>query len=295
MHAVKIDSDEGNDRAPFFTRTLDVGNDNSGSNSSFPFANGSQVITVPSMLSESECKALREEAFESVRVAPYKSGCFGRWRTRREDCVPRGKTRVPVDTLSDASIAIVDSLLSKVTTFLEEQISEEARAIFGQCHELSEMAVTFQLGEPSINVYTHGGEFAPHTDDFHLTILVPLSPPRGAFVGGGTAFWSKQTLLDQVANAMGMEQKSGTRTASNTEDLCKAARQVPPTLLEKPAVGTGILWTGTVMHAGQPVIRGIRQVLVCSFSLCQPVKKTDTTLADGIAASDALSLFFALN
>ena len=99
----------------------------------------------------------------------------------------------------------------------------------------------FSLGEPAVNVYRTGGEFKPHQDRQSLTVLIPLSGPD-AFGGGGTAFWTADDC-------------SGNDPGHNA-----------PFISLKPQAGTGILFGGSVVHAGQPITAGERCVLVASFS-----------------------------
>ena len=258
----------------YTTHLLDSGCSKAGASA---FASGQSVLEVPNLLDAAECGVLRNAATQTVLRRTSKLGVLLR---SQADLVPHGKTRVPVDTLDENHIVCVDALLAKVIDFLETVVPHEAEAIFGRRKGLSKMAIRFQVGEPSINIYTHGGEFVPHTDDFHLTVLVPLSPPSGTFTGGGTAFWSKHAL-----RRCGNSGCPGGIT-------CAIARHVRPTLLAKPRAGTGLLWTGSMPHAGLPVHGGIRHVLVCSFSLRDRKRETDLTLNDGIAAHDALGLFF---
>ena len=103
-------------------------------------------------------------------------------------------------------------------------------------------------GEPALNVYRNGGRFKPHCDLQSLTILVALSDPAQDFEGGGTAFWS-------------IEDRGFYR---QTTQECEI--QSDPTIALRCPVGTALMFTGSVTHAGQPVTSGERTVLVASFS-----------------------------
>jgi len=59
------------------------------------------------------------------------------------------------------------------------------------------MVRRFSKGEPAINIYKSGGEFAPHTDQEALSFLIPLSD-AGAFEGGGTAYWTDRHVATSV-------------------------------------------------------------------------------------------------
>ena len=50
----------------------------------------------------------------------------------------------------------------------------QAEAIFGQRTGLAGLRPEYSPGEPAVNIYTAGGEFAPHTDKQSVSLLVPL-------------------------------------------------------------------------------------------------------------------------
>ena len=134
--------------------------------------------------------------------------------------------------------ALAMVILARALWNLETLRPDDALRIFRQRASLGDMIFAFAGNEPSINVYTSGGEFEAHEDNHMLTVLVPLSPLDG-FEGGGTGFWS------HVAGPGGK-----------------------PTLVMRPPPGTALMWTGDITHAGLPVTAGTRHVFVCSFDLC---------------------------
>ena len=97
-----------------------------------------------------------------------------------------------------------------------------------------------------------GGSFEPHTDNHHLTVLVPLSGDDD-FVGGGTAFYD---------DSMG--------TYNDT-----------PLLVARPPSGTAILWGGRARHAALPVANGTRIVYIGSFSLYESLDSMNAEKNDG--------------
>mmetsp|Transcript_17138 Transcript_17138/g.28708 ORF Transcript_17138/g.28708 Transcript_17138/m.28708 type:complete len:127 (+) Transcript_17138:480-860(+) len=114
------------------------------------------------------------------------------------------------------------------------------------------MHARYSAGEPAVNIYQAGGEFAPHTDNEHLTMLIPLDPV-GAFEGGGTAFWAKSHHRPHVDGQL----------APDGADRS----WLPPHHVLKLTAGTAILFGGNVTHAGLPVTSGTRHVFVVSFTL----------------------------
>ena len=106
------------------------------------------------------------------------------------------------------------------------------------------------MQEPAVNRYMTGGHFPPHTDKQALTLNVLLQP-RETFQGGGTAFWAESD------------------EDSTLEQQPSALRK--PTFTLHPDAGVGVVFNGTVRHAGQPVLGdGVRYVLVSSFSITNP-------------------------
>ena len=105
---------------------------------------GRSVFTVPSFVSNDECEEL-------IAAASRLLESYG------------AAARPPRSRLSIASR--VDRLLyTRLLALMEAQLPDWAEAIFGQRTNLAEMSVKFSPGEPAVNVYTAGGEFAPHTD-----------------------------------------------------------------------------------------------------------------------------------
>jgi hypothetical protein len=162
---------------------------------------------------------------------------------------PRARTlaRMPVADLAECAHAICDLLLRRALRLVEAELPVLATSWFGQSSALAEMEFAFSMREPAVNEYCAGGEFEPHTDKQHLTVLVPLSDPA-SFSGGGTAFWACTDA-----------------TAGDRLGLCAAAQ--PPVLALRSPVGTALLFGGDVTHAGLPVLSGTRHVFVASFSL----------------------------
>ena len=119
-------------------------------------------------------------------------------------------------------------------------------------HELSEQPFRFSAEEPAINRYGVGGDFKPHTDKFALTLNILLTV--GTFEGGGTEFWTEPNLGRGAAGQ--------SRPERVTEE--PALRILPNT------VGVGVLFNGTVKHAGHAVTQGVRHLLVASFSIARP-------------------------
>mmetsp|Transcript_37 Transcript_37/g.121 ORF Transcript_37/g.121 Transcript_37/m.121 type:complete len:145 (-) Transcript_37:131-565(-) len=131
-----------------------------------------------------------------------------------------------------------------------------ALSLFGQDTELASMNVSYSAGEPAVNIYTSGGEFKPHMDNEHLSVLIPLDRP-GAFGGGGTAFWAAATHIKP-----NVPYDTLLTPEQNERNRC-----TPPNYSLKPALGTALLFGGAVLHAGLPVTWGTRHLFVMSFTL----------------------------
>jgi hypothetical protein len=112
-----------------------------------------------------------------------------------------------------------------------------------------------EVQEPAINRYTDGGHFPPHADQQALTLNVLLQS-RAGFQGGGTSFWSEGNEPPQLDRV----------------DTGK------PAFTLHPSAGVGVVFNGTVQHAGQAVTgKGVRYVLVSSFSITNPEYVSSST------------------
>lgn len=137
----------------------------------------------------------------------------------------------------------VRSILDRALGLIEATLPELAEKLFGQTTSLHTMDLLYAVNEPAINIYDVGGEFRPHRDKHHLSILVPLTSPD-EFGGGGTAFWPE-------AACAGRRVRRGCETANHTL---------------KPTAGSAMLFGGEHMHAALPVTAGTRVVLVASIT-----------------------------
>jgi hypothetical protein len=122
--------------------------------------------------------------------------------------------------------------------------------------------------EPMVNVYQEGGYFKRHTDMMQLTILVVL---QEATDGGGTAFYAGAATTgdepeqeeEETDYNDGNENYGGGGGSSTTS----RSEQHAPIRVERPTVGTALIWSGQLLHAALPVTKGVRVVYVGSFDL----------------------------
>ena len=121
---------------------------------------------------------------------------------------------------------------------------------------LSSLPYRFADNEPSINRYSEGGFFGPHSDDEALTLNILLADTPGTFCGGGTEFWREVDLEDEW-------------TRGNVA-VCDESRRGPPTIRIEPTAGVGVVFNGNVVHAGTAVTAGVRHLLVASLSIVPP-------------------------
>ena len=119
---------------------------------------------------------------------------------------------------------------------------------------LANKQLIFSSEEPAINRYATGGSFLPHTDNFALTLNVLLSD---TFTGGGTLFWDE----DGDDNQISKPGKEGENAA-----VCVL-----------PGVGVGVLFNGSITHAGREVTSGLRHLLVGSFSIQKSSSSSSNT------------------
>lgn len=217
-------------------------------NATEAFNRGDSLLTIHHLATPAECALLLTEAEAAVEVRRQVRSRNGVFACRQ----PR--YRMPVTNFLRCDTegrALCDALLRRALVLASEVLPGLATERLGEAAEASlagiigNPALQFSEGEPAINVYYAGGEFAPHQDKQRLTVLVALSDAAsGAFTGGGTAFWSE----DDGAQA---------RAPSSTPP--------PPTLTVHAPAGTATLFCGEVTHGALPVDAGQRAVFVASF------------------------------
>ena len=106
--------------------------------------------------------------------------------------------------------------------------------------------------EPTVNRYTApGGTFEAHRDGYPLTIVIPLNDPS-SFSGGGTRFFESSSSQEQSSNDHDGDEPTMMRRKSVTIS---------------PPAGTAICFDGDMLHAGAPVLKGVRYVFVASFGI----------------------------
>lgn len=213
-------------------------------------AEGDAVIVIPDMATDAESAALCEGAASQAalhRAERLAAGLDDSGLVRvpsRKAAARASITSTPcAPPLSEEADAILQRLLTRAISFADTELQLASSGLFARAaaiHPLYEAdELVFSSREPSVNVYTAGGQFLAHKDHQALTILIPLSSPDNSFTGGGTAFWSQDSRGHRVEE---------------------------PTLELRPAAGTCLMFGGYTTHQGMPVISGERCVLVVSFS-----------------------------
>ena len=195
------------------------------------------VFTVDCFASPEECKALVDKAHQLL-------ASYG--KTYAQPARSRLSIVTPVDRV----------LRLRLLALLEAELPEFAHAAFGQATGLAELRPDYSPGEPAVNIYKKGGEFAPHTDKQSVSLLVPLSDEGVAFEGGGTAFWPD-----------GHHPRREDTAADDTVDENDRSHWLPHSHMLRPPTGTAIIFGGGVTHAGLPVTSGTRHLFVMSFTL----------------------------
>eukprot|EP00977_Amphora_coffeiformis_P003775 scaffold756_cov158-Amphora_coffeaeformis.AAC.12 len=246
---------------------------------------GESVILLHNVVNDDECKHLMEccvqVASESDRseLEHHPQRNSGDEKNNQRPKLVRLPSRAAARRAASNKITCAEPLpeyidyrlqqiLQRVCEFIDKQLPSLPSELFdtptltelmsksGSSAKESDDALQFSAREPAINVYSSpGGEFLPHKDDEALTVLVPLSSPKTDFEGGGTAFWSPQSSVG-----------------------C----QSPASVVVKPMAGSTLLFGGIVTHAGIAITKGIRVVLVCSFS----PKRTDRTTGSSITEDE---------
>ena len=201
-------------------------------------AAGHSLLVVESLATEAECASLSKDASQAAHIE------------RETKCIDGIVRKKVVELVGAESTALCDELLLRHLALLDTSIAPSLTSeLFGDALTSSPTTcfrnprLAWSVGEPAINVYNPGGCFTPHEDEQSITCLVNLSQ-QSSYTGGGTAFWS-------------------IKDAGPGRSRCD---DTPPTYLIAPAVGTALIFGGTVTHAAQPVVTGERIVFVASFS-----------------------------
>jgi hypothetical protein len=193
------------------------------------------ILTLKDFVTPAECQQLIAAATRFCACDDSDSGL------RRIECHPDGIN------LDGDTHALSHAILTRALRTLAALEPDLCAELF-PCADPSELCDSwfrFSGDEPMLNRYTSGGAFNPHQDGHELTVLVPLSTSDVDFRGGGTAFWSEEEIGQDSTAAQGF----------------------PPSLVMRPAPGTGLFWRGHLTHAGLPVTQGMRHVFVASFNL----------------------------
>ena len=226
------------------------------------------VLLLPNLLSEDECAQLIADA-ERRHAQQQSAGeaeADGAWsRSSFGDAPAEGFERHRIPMLSSETNALFEEVLrERLLPLLSQQLPALEAYAWARservCRDkrppsppperpreptsLGRLPLRFALQEPAINRYAEGGSFAPHRDQQALTLNVLLR--SGSFDGGGTAFWREDD--DQGPGGEGSTSR-------------------PTVTVQPAAAGCGVVFNGTVRHAGRAVARGLRHVLVASFSI----------------------------
>jgi hypothetical protein len=115
---------------------------------------GHSVFTVANFASSAECDDLIAAGYRVLKS-------YSR-------SVQYPRERLPLATRLD------HTLFLRLLSLLELHMPDFCESTFGQSSQLKDMGRRFSPGEPAVNIYTAGGEFAPHTDKEHVTMLSML-------------------------------------------------------------------------------------------------------------------------
>ena len=218
-----------------------------GRTTSIPVLHNS-VLFIPHLLSPQECTQLIDDCESRVL---HQDDSTASWLY---GCEAASHKNLPFERheIKDLSVKTQDFFQTILRTRLlpfvanelppnvEQSIWEISGVVQKKNATLAAQDLKFSESEPTINRYTTGGSFVPHRDALALTLNVLLSDQ---FEGGGTQFWE--------------EREKGVKESKE------------PTLCALPKIGVGVVFNGTVKHAGRAVTSGIRHLLVVSFSIVQ--------------------------
>lgn len=160
--------------------------------------------------------------------------------------------------LGDEASALWQSVLfERVLPLLRRRMPEVARRVLGDGDADQHVELSYLGSEPTVNVYTRGGEFKRHRDGEAMTLLILLDDQ--GFTGGGTEFWRR-----------------GAESGG------------PPTVRLHPNAGVGMIFNGETFHAGTPCACGTRCLLVASFSRTGDMTTLNQTTCRRLRTTDDL-------
>jgi hypothetical protein len=251
------------------------------------------VLLVPGLLSAEECSLLISDveqccstvaaAAAAAAAAPATDG-LGAWGSSTYgEGWQRGFQRYRIPQLSDATGALVEEVLrERLLPFISREMpgvedylwaqSVAACAVPG-CQlappaprggtQLGVLPYRFAPQEPAINRYTAGGLFPVHSDGQALTLNVLLR--ADGFEGGGTTFWQQSEAEAEVYSRY--DEAAHAVATGEQAPAAPTAAAAPSITIQPTEAGVGVIFNGKVRHAGQAVTRGVRHVLVLSFSI----------------------------
>ena len=212
---------------------------------SLPIVHNS-ILLLPELVSDHEAQLLAKIADTSPRYIDN-DGYFA------------NMSRVRVCDMKLHGQQLVTQIIHRVLEFLVAVLPATTLKLFNDCTSNANLAAkqfTFSDDEPSVNIYTLGGEFGTHNDGHELTVNVHLDPPS-SFTGGGTDFFAKPG-----------EQGCADRPQSERRESTSQVWIQPPQ-------GMVALFNGKLQHRGRVVQSGIRHILVASFTLKEPTVEGD--------------------
>ena len=196
-------------------------------------------------------------------------------------CVAEGVTpleRYTIDTLSEAAQALFKTVLrerllpfvtAKMPT-VDASIRAHSQACQSSESPLCNLPFKYSDNEPAINRYSKGGQFDRHTDDHALTLNVLLDVDVGAFRGGGTEFWVEGDDVPAECEEEGDGSLTESETDSDSSGLRGDGWDPRGAVRLEPTAGVGVVFNGSVFHCGRVVKRGVRHLLVASFTIDSP-------------------------
>ena len=228
-------------------------------------ARGDSVLVLPDVGAAAECEAVARACAPALdggqSLVRLPNAAAAALAAEAEDAFAwEPDAGAPLSRLPPEADGLCGAILRRALARVDEALAPVAVSQFGTArvadlYDAGELE--FSEREPAVNVYGEGGEFHPHCDHQGLTVLVPLSEGHG---GGGTGFWARDADPPE-----GSEEAWDDDDDREEAEVARRSAEPPATVL-RPARGSALLFSGDVLHAGLPVARGSRVMLVASFS-----------------------------
>ena len=208
------------------------------------------VLVIPNAIPSEYCQMLCDEADRLIQNGYHRDRMGEDDEDTEQDDLRRISTSDMSNRMQDLAMNIIKE---DVLVIIEKELPSLLQSLSLSDWKRQDVEWEWASDEPTVNRYTApGGTFEAHRDGYPLTIVIPLNDPSN-FSGGGTRFFESSSSQEQSSND------------HDGDDEPMMMRRKSVTI--SPPAGTAICFDGDMLHAGAPVLKGVRYVFVASFGI----------------------------